>query len=102
VHLHYAVPHAASALLVRQVLGAAAPVMVTTMHGTDVTRLGAHPSLRSVTAFALAACDGLTTPSHYLKGVAAERFGLVPERIEVIPNFVDLERFAPPRQRNRD
>lgn len=97
VHLHYAVPHAASALLVKQVLGARAPAMVTTLHGTDVTRLGAHPSLHAVTAFAIAACDGLTTPSRYLRGAAAEQFGLPPERIEVIPNFIDLDRFAPPR-----
>jgi N-acetyl-alpha-D-glucosaminyl L-malate synthase BshA len=102
VHLHYAVPHAASGFLARQVLGAAAPAMVTTLHGTDVTRLGAHPSLHAVTAFALAACDGLTTPSHYLRSAAAERFGLPTSRIEVIPNFVDLERFAPPPQRDRD
>ncbi|HEU4734208.1 MAG TPA: N-acetyl-alpha-D-glucosaminyl L-malate synthase BshA [Kofleriaceae bacterium] len=96
VHLHYAVPHAASALLVASVLGAAAPAMVITLHGTDVTRLGAHPSLRPVTAFALAAADGLTAPSRYLAGVAVERFGLAAERIEVIPNFVDLARFKPP------
>jgi L-malate glycosyltransferase len=102
VHLHYAVPHAASGLLVRQVLGAAAPAMVTTLHGTDVTRLGAHPSLHAVTAFALAACDGITTPSSFLRDAAAERFGLAADRIEVIPNFVDLERFRPPRQRDRD
>jgi N-acetyl-alpha-D-glucosaminyl L-malate synthase BshA len=100
VHLHYAVPHAASALLVSRVLGDRAPAMVTTLHGTDVTRLGAHPSLHAVTAFALAACDGLTAPSQYLRGVAAERFGLPVERIEVIPNFVDLARFAPPVQRD--
>ncbi len=100
VHLHYAVPHAASALLVSRVLGDRAPAMVTTLHGTDVTRLGAHPSLHAVTAFALAACDGLTAPSQYLRGVAAERFGLPAERIEVIPNFVDLARFAPPVHRD--
>jgi L-malate glycosyltransferase len=100
VHLHYAVPHAASALLVSRVLGDRAPAMVTTLHGTDVTRLGAHPSLHAVTAFALAACDGLTAPSQYLRGVAVERFGLPAERIEVIPNFVDLARFAPPAVRD--
>jgi len=62
VHLHYAVPHAASALLVSRVLGAAAPAMVMTLHGTDVTQLGAHPSLHAVTAFAVAAADGITAP----------------------------------------
>jgi glycosyltransferase involved in cell wall biosynthesis len=101
VHLHYAVPHAASALLVSRMLGDRAPAMVITLHGTDVTRLGAHPSLHAVTAFAVAACDGITTPSQYLRGAAAERFAIAPERIEVIPNFVDLERFAPPAVRDR-
>jgi len=101
VHLHYAVPHAASALLASRILGAAAPAMVTTMHGTDVTRLGTHSSLHAVTSFALAVCDGLTAPSQYLRTLAAERFGLAAERIEVITNFVDLERFAPPARRDR-
>lgn len=98
-HLHYAVPHAASALLAGRVLGDAAPAMVTTLHGTDVTR--PHPSLHAVTAFALAACDGVTAPSSYLRGAAAAQFGIAADRIEVIPNFVDLARFAPPARRDR-
>lgn len=99
VHLHYAVPHAASALLATAVLGAAAPAMVVTLHGTDVTALGSHPSLHAVTAAALEASAGLTTPSRYLRGQAVDHFGLPPERIEVIANFVDLERFRPPPRR---
>ena len=101
VHLHYAVPHAASALLAAAVLGAAAPAMVVTLHGTDVTALGSHPSLHAVTAAALDACDGLTTPSRYLRAQAVDQFGLPPERIEVIANFVELERFRPPPRRER-
>jgi L-malate glycosyltransferase len=99
VHLHYAVPHAASALLATAVLGRAAPAMVITLHGTDVTALGSHPSLHAVTAAALDACAGLTTPSRYLRGQAVDHFGLAAERIEVIANFVDLERFRPPPRR---
>lgn len=99
IHLHYAVPHAASALLVASVLGPHAPATVITLHGTDVTRLGVHPSLAAVTAFAVAACDGITAPSHYLRAAAAERFAIAGERIEVIGNFVDLDRFAPPTAR---
>jgi N-acetyl-alpha-D-glucosaminyl L-malate synthase BshA len=99
VHLHYAIPHAASAMLAKQTLGAAAPAFVTTMHGTDVTRLGSHPSLQPVIAHALAACDGLTVPSQYLRGEAVRCFGLPPERIEVISNFVDVTRFAPTADR---
>jgi N-acetyl-alpha-D-glucosaminyl L-malate synthase BshA len=102
VHLHYAVPHAASAMLAAQVLGPAAPAMVMTLHGTDVTALGSHPSLHAVTAFALERCAGLTTPSHYLRGQAVDHFGLAAARIEVIANFVDLERFAPPARRDRN
>ncbi len=101
VHLHYAIPHAASAMAAAQVLGAAAPAMVVTLHGTDVTRLGPHPSLNPVTAFALAACDGITTPSQYLRREAVACFGLPEQRIEVISNFVDVDRFAPPAQRDR-
>jgi N-acetyl-alpha-D-glucosaminyl L-malate synthase BshA len=100
IHLHYAVPHAASALLAAAVLGRAAPAMVVTLHGTDVTALGSHPSLSAVTAAALDACAGLTTPSRYLRGEAVEQFGLPPARIEVIANFVDLERFRPPPRRD--
>ncbi|HWO26578.1 MAG TPA: N-acetyl-alpha-D-glucosaminyl L-malate synthase BshA [Kofleriaceae bacterium] len=99
LHLHYAVPHAASALLAAQVLGAAAPARVITLHGTDATRLAEHPGVGPVTAFAIAACDAITVPSHYLRREAAERYGLLAARISVIPNFVDLERFAPPAAR---
>jgi N-acetyl-alpha-D-glucosaminyl L-malate synthase BshA len=101
VHLHYAIPHAASAMAARQVLGAAAPAMVVTLHGTDVSRLGPHPSLNPVTAFSLAACDGLTTPSQYLRREALKCFDLAADRIEVISNFVDVDRFAPPPTRDR-
>jgi N-acetyl-alpha-D-glucosaminyl L-malate synthase BshA len=101
VHLHYAIPHAASALLTQQVLGAATPAMVVTLHGTDVTRLGPHPSLNPVTAFALAAVDGVTTPSQYLRREAVTCFDLRSEDIEVISNFVDVDRFVPPSQRDR-
>jgi N-acetyl-alpha-D-glucosaminyl L-malate synthase BshA len=99
LHLHYAVPHAASALLAAQVLGDAAPASVITLHGTDATRLAAHPGVHPVTAFAIAACDAITVPSHYLRREAAERYELPAARIQVIPNFVDLERFAPPARR---
>ena len=64
--------------------------------------IASHAAIaNAVTAFALGACDGITAPSQYLRGAAAERFGLAAERIEVIPNFVDLARFAPPPARDR-
>jgi L-malate glycosyltransferase len=101
VHLHYAIPHAASGLCAAQVLGSAAPAMVVTLHGTDVTRLGPHPSLNPVTAFALANSNGITTPSQYLRREAQACFDLPEGRIDVISNFVDTTRFSPPPQRDR-
>jgi N-acetyl-alpha-D-glucosaminyl L-malate synthase BshA len=88
-------------MLASAVLGAAAPAMVMTLHGTDVTSLGSHPSLHPVTAFALAQCAGLTTPSRFLRAQAVDHFGLAAERIEVIANFVDLARFVPAARHDR-
>ncbi len=104
LHVHYAVPHAASAYLACRTLGAAAPRLVNTLHGTDVTGYGVAERYDAVTRFAVAASDGLTVPSEFLRREAEERFALgeaVP--IAVIPNFVDTERFAPasPRERSR-
>lgn len=102
LHVHYAVPHAASAMLVRQVLGDDAPAIVTSLHGTDVTRVGASPAYRSVTAHAVATSDAITVPSEFLRREAHEKLGLpgsVP--VEIVPNFIDTDHFAPPAQRDR-
>jgi N-acetyl-alpha-D-glucosaminyl L-malate synthase BshA len=102
LQVHYAVPHAASAYLARQVLGGDAPRIVTTLHGTDVTGVGADPSYRSVTRFALMQSDGLTAPSHFLRDAAYAIFDLPPQPpIEVIANFVDTDHFAPAAVRDR-
>ena len=102
VHVHYAVPHAASAYLARQVLGAAAPRIVATLHGSDVTQIGSDPSLRSTTRFSVVEADGVTVPSEFLKAEIYRRLGVPPERaIEVIPNFVDTEHFTPAPVRDR-
>jgi N-acetyl-alpha-D-glucosaminyl L-malate synthase BshA len=102
LHVHYAVPHAASAHLAREVLGDAAPALVTTLHGTDVTRIGAHPSYRSITRFSVLASTGVTVPSEFLRSEAIRLLDLPDANtVEVIPNFVDTERFAPPERRDR-
>ncbi len=104
LHVHYAVPHATSAYLARQMLGADAPRIVTSLHGTDVMLLGADPSYRPVTAFAVASSDGVTAPSEALRGEARRRLGLRADLpIEVIANFVDSDHFVPaaPRERAR-
>lgn len=102
VQVHYAVPHAPAAVLARHLLGPGAFRIVTSLHGTDVTRVGADPAYRSAIAASVAASDGITTPSDFLRKEAYARLGIgadVP--IEVLPNFVDTDRFAPPAQRDR-
>jgi len=96
LHVHYAVPHASSAYLARQVLGRSAPRLVVSLHGTDVTPLGADPAYRSVTAFAVASADAVVVPSAYLRGKLHACLDVAAGApVEVIPNFVDTARFAP-------
>jgi N-acetyl-alpha-D-glucosaminyl L-malate synthase BshA len=101
LHVHYAVPHAASAYLASQTLGPAAPHVVITLHGTDVTQVGVDASYASVSRFTTAAVDGISVPSAFLKQQTERWLGgaeLPP--IDVIGNFVDVERFAPPVARS--
>ena len=96
---HYAVPHATSAFLAREVLrdalGGAAPKVVTTLHGTDITLVGSDPSYHAITRFSIVKSDAVTTPSRYLAVETARRFETGALPIEVIPNFVDTQRFSP-------
>jgi N-acetyl-alpha-D-glucosaminyl L-malate synthase BshA len=96
IHVHYAVPHAASAYLARQALGARAPRSVMTLHGTDVTRVGLDVNYRDITRFCVEASDAITVPSAFLQQAAHQLLGIDAQRaIEVIPNFVDTDHFAP-------
>jgi N-acetyl-alpha-D-glucosaminyl L-malate synthase BshA len=95
-HLHYAVPHAVSAFLARQVLGTASPKIVTTLHGTDVSLVGSDPRFRPLTQFVVRSSDAITAPSRWLAEAAHQGLGLSRDvAIEVIPNFVDTESFRP-------
>jgi len=96
LHVHYAVPHATCAYLARQVLAPMAPRIVTSLHGTDVLHFGILPDYLSVTRFAVAQSDGVVVPSAFLKDEARRLLSL-PERlaVEVMPNFVDTDRFSP-------
>lgn len=102
VHAHYAVPHATSAYLAKQVLGASRLAVVTTLHGTDVTGVGTEPSLQRINRFSVMASDGVTVPSAYLGDVARRTLQLGDDRdIEVIPNFVDTDHFRPAEPQDR-
>lgn len=96
LHVHYAIPHATSAYLARQILGSRSPRIVTTLHGTDITLVGSDPSFLPITRFSIEQSDGLTAPSRYLRRATYENLGVSPEvPIEVIPNFVDTDKYRP-------
>ncbi len=99
LHVHYAIPHATSAFLAKQILkchGINIPV-ITTLHGTDITIVGKDASLAPVVTFSINESDGVTTVSADLRKDTYEAFAIKKE-IEVIPNFVDLERFKKQRK----
>lgn len=94
LHVHYAIPHATSAYLAKQILGEKArhvPI-ITTLHGTDITLIGSDPSYKDVVDFSINQSDGVTAVSEYLKQETYNKFD-IKKNIEVIPNFIDLERF---------
>jgi L-malate glycosyltransferase len=93
LHAHYAVPHATSAWIAKELLQRPGFRIVTTLHGTDITLVGQDPSFHSLTRFSIAKSDGLTAVSEYLRQETHERFDIPPDDIRVIPNFVDLGRY---------
>lgn len=94
LHVHYAVPHASAAFMAQQILktkGYEIP-FITTLHGTDITIVGKDAANEPVVTFSINKSDGVTAVSEDLKNDTLEHFDIsVP--IEVIPNFIDLDRF---------
>lgn len=94
LHMHYAIPHATSAVLAREILAKQnihVPV-VTTLHGTDITIVGQDPSFAPVVNYSINESDGVTAVSEYLRHETFKYFS-VENDIEVIPNFIDTRRF---------
>lgn len=94
LHVHYAIPHAVCAYLAVQMLPPGALRTVTTLHGTDITLVGVQPSFHKVTRFSIEKSDRVTAVSDFLRRMTVASFG-VERPIEVIHNFVDVERFRP-------
>lgn len=91
VHAHYAVPHATAAYLAKQILSASGhgvPQVITTLHGTDITLLGADRSYAETVAFCIQQSDAVTTVSESLKADTYRELGVTCD-IRVIPNFID-------------
>ncbi len=94
VHVHYAIPHATSAFLAREMLKPRRLPTMTTLHGTDITLVGMMPSYYEITRFSIEHSDAVTAVSNFLKDETVRQFRI--ERpIEVIYNFVDTDLFVP-------
>ncbi|MDZ4700879.1 MAG: N-acetyl-alpha-D-glucosaminyl L-malate synthase BshA [Rhodothermales bacterium] len=94
LHVHYAIPHATSAVLARQILqkeGIRIPV-VTTLHGTDITIVGRDPSFAPVVNYSINESDAVTAVSEYLRRETIDYFD-IKQDIEVIPNSIDSRQF---------
>jgi len=94
LHAHYALPHAISAHLAREMLLPRRLAVVTTLHGTDVTIVGQDRSYLPITRFGIERSDAVTAVSEYLARVTREVFAPANE-IEVVPNFIDPDRWRP-------
>jgi L-malate glycosyltransferase len=87
LHVHYAIPHSISAILARESLKPKRRLpVITTLHGTDITLVGADRSYLPITRYGIVQSDGVTAISEYLKQATRESFQF--DDIKVIPNFV--------------
>ncbi|MGA8164793.1 MAG: N-acetyl-alpha-D-glucosaminyl L-malate synthase BshA [Waddliaceae bacterium] len=86
LHVHYAIPHATSAYLAKQILGSSKPAVITTLHGTDITLVGRDPSYFRIVKYSIENSDGVTAVSESLRRQTVEYFQ-VDHAIEVIYNF---------------
>jgi N-acetyl-alpha-D-glucosaminyl L-malate synthase BshA len=95
LHVHYAIPHAISAFLAKEILKKQKEVkVITTLHGTDITLVGLEPSFVHLVKFSIEQSDGVTAVSRFLKEKTLTNYHIEKD-IEVIPNFVDTTLFAP-------
>lgn len=96
LHVHYAIPHATTAFLAREMLGSEHPVrVITTLHGTDITLVGQEASFYAITKFSIERSDAVTAVSAYLRDETYRAFGCVSCDLRVIPNFVNLQEYRP-------
>jgi N-acetyl-alpha-D-glucosaminyl L-malate synthase BshA len=100
VHAHYAIPHATSAYLAREIIkeenlsgkNGCNLKIITTLHGTDITLVGLEISFLPTMKFSIQKSDGVTAVSSFLKVKTISQYG-IDKDIEVIPNFIDTERY---------
>jgi N-acetyl-alpha-D-glucosaminyl L-malate synthase BshA len=100
LHVHYAIPHSISALLAQQMTTSRYLPFVTTLHGTDITLVGADRSYFPITKFSIEQSDGITTISEFMRKRTEEFFGIT-KPVEVIHNFVNCELYKPDPEARR-
>jgi N-acetyl-alpha-D-glucosaminyl L-malate synthase BshA len=100
LHVHYAIPHSISALLAQQMTTSRRLPFITTLHGTDITLVGADRSYFPITKFSIERSDGVTTISEYMRRRTVEFFA-VQNPIEVIHNFVNCSLYHPDPEAQR-
>jgi N-acetyl-alpha-D-glucosaminyl L-malate synthase BshA len=100
MHCHYAIPHATTAWLAREMLGRELPLkVITTLHGTDITLVGQEASFYTITKFSIERSDAVTAVSDFLRDETYRAFGCMGCDIRTIPNFVNLAEYHPgPRE----
>ena len=94
LHVHYAIPHAYAAYMAKQMLkekGLDVRV-VTTLHGTDITLVGSHPTYKSAVEFSINNSDVVTVVSKNLKETTNKLFNITKD-IKVIYNFIDAKKY---------
>jgi N-acetyl-alpha-D-glucosaminyl L-malate synthase BshA len=91
LHVHYAIPHATSAWIAKQMLREAGRdiTVITTLHGTDITIVGQDHSFHAITKFSIEKSDRITAVSAFLKEETIRAFGCATCDVQVIHNFVD-------------
>ena len=99
IHVHYAVPKAVSAVLAREMLQPQPLKVVTTLHGTDITLVGNDPNYLETTRFGIVRSDEVTAVSAALREATQKQLG-IGTHIEVVPNFIDPERFEQAKAQN--
>jgi N-acetyl-alpha-D-glucosaminyl L-malate synthase BshA len=103
LHVHYAIPHATTAFLAREMLrGERNLKVITTLHGTDITLVGQEASFYAITKFSIERSDRVTAVSEFLRDETYRAFGCVSCDLDVIPNFINLQEYRPEAAAGRE
>ncbi len=94
LHVHYAIPHAYAAYMAKEMLKEKGIYIkvVTTLHGTDITLVGSHPTYKTAVEFSINHSDVVTAVSNNLRQTTNERFNISRD-IQVVYNFIDITKY---------